>query len=220
MYTIYCIDFPNGKVYVGKTKRSMKVRFSQHVSDARKRKWNYPVYNAILKYGPENLKVSVITTCDTEDQANETERLQISLARSRDRRFGYNVTKGGEGALGVKWSPAARQHLSKMCTGRTAWNKGMVGSGSGKDNNFYGRKHTAETKLKISESRIGSHPVFSKDCYPNMAEVKKKRVMRSDGVIFSSMSEAAAAISRSLPSVSQVLDRPGRTCAGYGFSRI
>ena len=84
-YTFYKITSHLGnKVYVGKTKKELATRFSQHV-------YNYNLYNRnrsvnftssftiFAEYGVENCKIEVLTTllCNTKEQASMLEGLFI-----------------------------------------------------------------------------------------------------------------------------------------------
>lgn len=90
MYTLYLIHFPNNKFYVGITK-NFRRRMGQHKGLAGKN--NKPVYNAILKYGWENIrKVAHITGLSKESAVE----LEIEFIRFFDSvKNGYNISYGG-----------------------------------------------------------------------------------------------------------------------------
>lgn len=58
MAEVYVLTFPNGKQYVGRTKKTADVRFRNHVRDSQKSKM--PVHRAIRKFGAENVKVAIL----------------------------------------------------------------------------------------------------------------------------------------------------------------
>ena len=97
---IYKILFPNNKVYIGQTK-DFNERKNQHYRASFNKKLNLPVYNAIRKYGWNNLSWGIIDEGKTQDELNEKEKYWISYYKSYcgDKRYnnGYNATIGGEG---------------------------------------------------------------------------------------------------------------------------
>ena len=66
--------------------------------------------------------------------------------------------------------PEVKRKISEGNKGRVAWNKGMRGLGSGSENNFYGKKHSEETKRKMSES--------AKKKFARMSEKERKNYGR------------------------------------------
>ena len=83
---------------------------------------------AYNKYGVENFTKKILAFADTEEKLNWFERFYIKKYHCRDKSIGYNLTNGGEGVLGLQIE---------------AWNKGVP--------------MTEEQKLKISETRKGTH---------------------------------------------------------------
>lgn len=117
-WTVYRHISPSGKVYIGTT--------SQNVE----RRWNsgkgYTLckafYNAILKYGWDNIKHEVLFTNLSEERAK---RLEIELIRHYKKlRISYNITNGGDGMLGYRHSEEVLVRLRKSLKGRKSPNKG------------------------------------------------------------------------------------------------
>ena len=87
----------NNKVYIGQVyNKSINARFDRHVKGA------YPdnpmlIDRAIYKYGKENFIVEQIDTANSIKELNEKEKYWIKFYNSTDRKFGYNLTPGGEG---------------------------------------------------------------------------------------------------------------------------
>lgn len=85
----------NGKCYVGKTLKSPKERFSEHLYDAYKpTEENRPLYRAIKKYGKDNFSLRVLEEC-TDGLASEREIWYIKKLKTYA--HGYNATIGGDG---------------------------------------------------------------------------------------------------------------------------
>lgn len=157
---VYIHTFPNGKKYVGCTTRKPELRW-------REGKGYYlqkHLYNAILKYGWDNIQHEVLKV-ESEEEMYRKEIELISFYHSNDPEYGYNLSTGGEGSTGPhpSWKgghhsqetrhkisesnkrkthykdPEYRQHLSEIWKGREKpWQKG--------------RPCSEETRRKISES--------------------------------------------------------------------
>lgn len=83
----------NDKVYVGQTHVSIKLRFQNHLSAAR-RGLDYVIGKAIRKYGEDKFYVELLEECLIEE-LNEREKYWISFFKATDNRFGYNMSVGG-----------------------------------------------------------------------------------------------------------------------------
>lgn len=83
----------NDKVYVGQTTVSIKLRFQNHLSAA-KRGLDYIIGKAIRKYGKHNFYVELLEECLVEE-LNEREKYWIEFFNSTDDKFGYNMSIGG-----------------------------------------------------------------------------------------------------------------------------
>ena len=94
IYKVYCYTFPNGKKYIGQTKRSIKERAGAngyYYQDSPL------VYNAIQKYGWDNIQKDILEDNLTLEEANNQEKYYIKLYQTTDENFGYNLTIGGDG---------------------------------------------------------------------------------------------------------------------------
>ena len=85
----------NGKCYIGKTERTINVRWSEHIRLSRL-KLDLPLYRAFLKYGVENFSIEEIEQCDST-VIDEREIYWIDYFNSYKK--GYNCTAGGEGGI-------------------------------------------------------------------------------------------------------------------------
>ena len=101
---IYKIVFPNGKHYIGQTKRLLKHRQKEHRYDAKKGDTRY-LYNALRKYDMEDtLELVEIDTADNQEELDEKEIGYILSYNSFDREYGYNGTLGGAGTNGYVYT--------------------------------------------------------------------------------------------------------------------
>lgn len=83
----------NGKVYIGKTNKTIMKRFKKHCEDSLKYK-ERPLYRAFNKYGIKSFSVDEIEECNP-NIVNEREKYWIEYYNSF--KNGYNATLGGDG---------------------------------------------------------------------------------------------------------------------------
>lgn len=170
----------NGKKYVGQTTCSLNKRIKEHID---KNKMNTYFHKAIHKYGPENFKWRILGTCNSKQELNEAEITCIEFFQSNDKRYGYNMTGGGDGSVGHKpsiqtrlkmskshsnISMETRQKISNAMKGRPSWNKGkhisettkekISKAFSGDKHPMYGKKHSIEAIEKMRKAKIGKVP--------------------------------------------------------------
>lgn len=111
MGILYQLTSPSGKRYIGVTVQRMAKRWGRHRYDAR-RGSNLPIHRAIRKYGPDRFTISILAVVENE-HLKDTEIRAIATLRPE-----YNVTAGGDGALGVVQSDVTRQRKRDALTGR------------------------------------------------------------------------------------------------------
>lgn len=87
----------NGKVYIGKTTKSVEKRWKEHLKDSKKERCkNRPLYRAMNKYSIEHFHIETIEQC-TDENVSEREKYWISYYNSYHN--GYNATYGGDGKI-------------------------------------------------------------------------------------------------------------------------
>ena len=82
----------NEKIYIGKTTRTLKIRFNEHKS--RVNEQNFHLYLAMRKYGIEHFSIEPLEECENS-LLNEREQYWIEKLDTYNK--GYNETLGGEG---------------------------------------------------------------------------------------------------------------------------
>lgn len=98
---------PNGKVYIGITCRQPNRRWGTNGKGYQE----HPhFWNAIQKYGWDNIRHEILLTGLSIEEAHEKEKEFISLYRSNDARYGYNQTDGGD--AGFTLSPESLERMS------------------------------------------------------------------------------------------------------------
>ena len=86
----------NQKVYIGKTIRSLDIRWKEHLKDmTNPQKNNNKLYRAMNKYGIKNFTIEVLEDNIEDDLLNAKEQEYIQLFNSYYK--GYNCTFGGDG---------------------------------------------------------------------------------------------------------------------------
>lgn len=136
---IYIIEnLINGKIYIGKTTKTIKGRFATHIKNATVDKRRSRLYSAIRKYGPINFKIeSLYKLTDAEKSESMLGLMEIHFIKKMDSMnpaVGYNMTRGGDGGKN-KASMIASSLLRK-----------------GKSfEDLYGEEKAKEIKFKISQ---------------------------------------------------------------------
>lgn len=90
-YCVYKHICPNGKVYIGITSQNPLRRWREGNGYIH----NDYFYNAILKYGWDNIRHEILFSNLTEEEACEKELELIAEYKSNQREFGYNICDGG-----------------------------------------------------------------------------------------------------------------------------
>lgn len=140
----------NGKCYIGQTIRTFYKRKNEHKNHSLKNENTVYFHNAIKKYGFENFEWVVLCENVPVDLLDIRETMKIIVEHShKSEGKGYNLTWGGGGVSGYKFTRETKEKMRASHKGKHLGNK----------NNFYGRKHTEETKKKIGNAGIGR--VFS-----------------------------------------------------------
>ncbi len=189
---VYCFTFPNEKKYIGKTQQGLDIRLRSHRYGA-KHIQNY-LYNAIRKFGWDEIRVDVLGKFDTIQKMNELEKNLIQEHNTTNPAFGYNLRSGGEGGAhsqktkdkiskankgkgngmygktswnkGKKLSKEHRGKLSESHKGQIPWNKGMTLPKKG--------PHSEEAKQKISKANSGANNGQAKLTWDEVVEIREK----------------------------------------------
>ena len=110
----------NNKIYIGQTKRNPKDRWDEY----KRSPHNEHLKNSFNKYGIESFIFEIIDTAESHEELNTKEKYYISKYDSTNVDKGYNLSAGGNGPLGVKWSEEACLVASKDRLGSRWFHKG------------------------------------------------------------------------------------------------
>lgn len=95
MIVIYKAEFPNAKVYIGKSKNFESRKMSHFYNSNYKKTTSTKMKRAINKYGFDSIKWEIIFESDDIDIINEKEKEYIIFFDSI--KNGYNISNGGDG---------------------------------------------------------------------------------------------------------------------------
>ena len=113
IYTVYMFIFQNGKKYVGITIREKEKRKLEHLSCSRIVKPKYMVHRAIKLHGEDSFEMVTLAETNNKEELKELEVKYIQEHNTYfENGFGYNMTLGGEGNFGYKFTDEIRQKMS------------------------------------------------------------------------------------------------------------
>ena len=146
-YIVYMYTFPNGKRYVGKTSRTLKIRQGCN--------WdNYDecpaLFNAIKKYKPENIKQEILVEgMMTKEESSAIEKYYIALYKTncnryRNPEYGYNLTDGGDDGSGPRPNYRGDGHPNAKAVYYIEMDK------------YYGSALTAQQETGFNKNSIGA----------------------------------------------------------------
>lgn len=197
----------NGKKYIGVTSQKTASR-RWHNGEGYKKQRRF--YSAIRCYGWDGFEHTILESGLSKEEAESIEESLIKEFRSNEPNLGYNIENGGRTH---KLSESQKNHLREI-------------------NN--GKKHTEETKKKMSESHKGLSPLWltgrkataetrkkmsASRCGINNARARAVLQLSADGVplaTYETMKKAAEAINA--PQTSHIsLCCNGKRKMAYGY---
>ena len=165
---IYKIEFPNGKVYIGQTSRTLEQRKREHIRNAKKGV-TYYVYNELRYYNMvDTFELIEIDTADTKEELDEKEMRYIQIYNSMDREYGCNRTMGGDGFIGYIHTEEDRKKISES---RKKFHK---------ENPEAGKKHGERRKQYFIDNPVAGekHSKALKKYYEENTEAREKQSER------------------------------------------
>ena len=160
-------------------------------------------------------RIEIISDNISWEEAKELEKITI-LKIGRDNLC--NLTDGGDGVIGWMPEKSTRERWSEQRRGKTYW---------------AGKKHSEETKIKISDSRMGKSPAnkgipLTNEQRKKISESKKgkpsnqrKRVLCIEtNQIFNSCEEAAEVLKINRTSISRNASGKRKSANGLHFKYV
>jgi group I intron endonuclease len=175
----------NGKSYIGQTKLGLIKRRKQHLHYSKRKIVRTLFGLSLAKYGINNFEWKIVERCNNQEELNLSEEWYIRYYNTF-RPNGYNMTYGSIGGdCGNQFTKLSKEerkkihymnnmtekekeeflnkyrrkenHYTKRCMNEEEFEKWKT-KRTGKNNPMYGkkRKHTEETKKKMSESTKGT----------------------------------------------------------------
>ncbi len=177
MYTVYChTNKINGKKYFGITDKKPERRWGHNGCRYLKKTYgvfNHPAFaNAIIKYGWDSFEHEILYEGLTLEEASQKEMELIAQYKTNvvryGKKYGYNMTDGGEGCTGGKHysgkdHPMYGKHQSEEARKKMSehWKEFYSDPANhthtGENATFYGHHHTEESKKKISAANSGAN---------------------------------------------------------------
>lgn len=203
-YTVYKHTDLDGLVYIGITRKLPRKRFDYGRGYRHNRRFN----EAIERIGWDNFKHEILHEGLTKEEAEALEAQYIAEYQSTDPAFGYNVKTGGTYGKGI--TEEGRRRLSEAMSG---------------DNNptrryghpFLGKKHTEESKRKMSASasaRVGR--IVTAETRAKLRGAQKKRAVvdLETGNVYEGIREAAEATGLRATDICKVCKGKAKTTGG------
>lgn len=180
----------NGKRYIGATKKGIAARLAIHYMKAGQGLMG-KLPSAIRKYGLGAFNVEILEAATSWAECLQKEREWIAKLQPE-----YNMTAGGEGVLGLKFSNESRRKMSDIKLGRpAAW----IGRW---DAELIGRKISAKLKGRTYISSE-AQKAAGKIKMIKMHTVSRKKVLCvTTGEVFDSVTNAAVRFGKTTGQIS------------------
>lgn len=162
------------KIYVGSAK-DLKARKRTHFSQLRTNQHpNNHLQNSYNKYNNEDFIFEVIEYVDDKEDLLEREQYWMDKLEVTNQNKGYNININAINRLGVKHTKESKMKMSINRKGKKVK----------EDNSFYGRHHSEETKLIISEKNRNSKKWLGEN--NNSAKLTEEKVIEIKKLIIES----------------------------------
>lgn len=160
-YCLYKHISPNGKMYIGITSNPTYKRWWR----GKGYKDNSYFTAAINKYGWDSFEHIIVRTGLTKEEAEIAEITMIRHYKTRNKKYGYNISKGG---LISSKTVEGRKRISEASTGRPNKNRGTC---------YYKKEY----KKEINEEQV--------EKYINSNVLKKQVRCIETGIVYRSVRE-------------------------------
>lgn len=221
MYCVYKHTCPNGKIYIGITCKNVFARWANGKGYTH----NAYFYNAILKYGWDNIKHEILCEGLSKEEAEAKEIELIAYYKSNWHDYGYNLDSGGN--VNKSHSEETKRKISESHKGKRMPKYAVEKMALTKigNKNRLGKRHTEETKRKISQANkgkfAGNKNYFHTHCFIGAQNTKSIPVCKFsiDGILLDRKESANQfAVEMNLKNAGHIIDvckRKRKTAYGY-----
>ncbi len=155
------VNLTTGKIYVGQDTKNKKNYFGS----------GQYIKLAIKKHGIKNFKKKILDYCTSQKELNERERYWIRQLNTLHP-LGYNLTAGGKGISGYKFTREQRKRISDA----------LIGKSSGKPSPLLGRSLSLSHKKKLSRAlKNKKKKPFTKMHKEKISEAQKGKPLMERG---------------------------------------
>jgi group I intron endonuclease len=164
---VYCLTSPSGRSYIGLS-TDFDSRMVEHLSMANSGS-RYLIHKAIRKYGWDSFTRRVLFESSDVEELKAKEQELIAQHRTFFREGGYNMTRGGDGVFGLRFTDESRLRMSKAHKGKrlSATTRKKIADA------HRGRPKSKEHRRNISKAIMG-HPSYKKSGKPCSEETRDK----------------------------------------------
>ena len=161
---IYKWTSPSGKQYIGQTIYSLNEKYKWYKKQARSDDSNRLIFNAIRKYGIENMKFELIEQNEnwTQQDLNNKEIFYIDHYNTYFKNgSGYNMTRGGDGVDSESAQKIITEWHSNMSDEKKL--SRAINCSIGQRKRYEESSDSLETRLKKSRSHQGEYTIEAPD---------------------------------------------------------
>ena len=205
MYKVYKHTTPSNKVYIGITKQTVEGRWKNGLGYQSSPHF----WNAIQKYGWDNIKHEILHDGLTKEEACEYERYYINKYQSTDSSKGYNQTSGGD--TGAVYNDEVRNKISDRQKEFYRLHPEKREELSRKVTGF---KHSEEAKEKMRIAKTGTHFVMTDEWKARIGDANRKRY-KSNPKLYASNAERMRRIGMENAKKIEQLDLDGNVIAVF-----
>ena len=213
-YKVYKHTTPNSKVYIGITRTSIKKRWGEQGQQYKGQMF----YNAIQKYGWDNIKHEVLYENLSEQQAKIMEMSLIHYYKSNNRQYGYNRTNGGDIRNDKKVICITDNNIFNSATDAAYYYNVPVANISAVC--LGNRKSTKINNIQYVFKYLNEDNEIIKTTFESKAKNKKKILCITTNEIFDSISDAAKKYNLSVQNISRACQGKNRYCGKYNEQKL
>lgn len=180
-YVVYIHTTPVNKVYIGITSKRCSIRW--HTDGSGYRNGHKHFWNAIQKYGWDNIKHEIVAENLSKEDACKLEQELIAKYKANNSQYGYNQSLGGEsGTFGWKQSEETKKKRSESLKGHVGYWRGkkvpkeIVEKRKHPPSNL-GKHHSEETRQKMSLAKLGKYVGENSPSYGRIVSEETRRKM-------------------------------------------